>query len=419
MKKTLLASCILVGIASIKANAIELKVPTAANIGSSTSQKNAQQTAANEAYIKAYQKKLAEQKKALDGVVNYDLQARLNLANVILDSQKINEIKNLKGEEKDLKLNEYLVSELTNEEFPLTYIQYEDAKKTAYLDAITKIEITNNRYKNVSNQLTAPLKQIVDGNVSAISAKEELKNAAGMILGIKKDIGANSAVRKAVHKATRTINKANRQEGGGDVITVVIPDTERVIYPKDGVIGSINAQMDEINYKVQGANKVLTNTLLTKEQIDSLKAIQNNSELSAEEKATEGKKLANSYIQENNTDGTISKRLSELTPAQKEQYTKASQTITEAVGEYGALAVVCTKLGFNIYKNPLIAAPLVFEVGALKDSAALLKTSASDLGKSLSQIKKINSANNIVVEKKKSTDNAGKIKSVGFKNLTK
>ena len=211
MKKLLITSCIastmvLIGIST--ANAIELKAPGVAGlkvVPTATSNSSAK-SATNEKYQKEYQAKLAEQSKKLEAVKSYDKAARLELANVILTSEQITEIKGLSGEEQDVKLNEALAATLSDETFVQTYADYNDAQRKAYYDAVQKIQIADNRYKNVSNEITAPLKAIVDGNVSAISAKDELKNAAGMILGVKKNLGTNATVRKAVNKA----NKLNK-----------------------------------------------------------------------------------------------------------------------------------------------------------------------------------------------------------------
>lgn len=66
----------------------------------------------------------------------------------------------------------------------------------------------------------------------------------------------------------------------------------------------------------------------------------------------------------------------------------------------------------------LIAAPLVFEVGALRDTASLVKSNTSDLKKSISSIKKINKECGYTP----TVASAGKqtsIKSVNFKKITK
>ena len=76
----------------------------------------------------------------------------------------------------------------------------------------------------------------------------------------------------------------------------------------------------------------------------------------------------------------------------------------------------CTKLGFNISKNPLLAAPLAFELGALKDTAGLIKDSSSSLAKSVSQLKKVMKDNGITVTNTASAQNTG-VKATGLKNL--
>ena len=98
MKKLLITSCIastmvLIGIST--ANAIELKAPGVAGlkvVPTATSNSSAK-SATNEKYQKEYQAKLAEQSKKLEAVKSYDKAARLELANVILTSEQITEIK--------------------------------------------------------------------------------------------------------------------------------------------------------------------------------------------------------------------------------------------------------------------------------------------------------------------------------------
>lgn len=407
MKKLLITSCIastmvLIGIST--ANAIELKAPGVAGlkVGPTATSNSSTKSATNEKYQKEYQAKLAEQSKKLEAVKSYDKAARLELANVILTSEQITEIKGLSGEEQDVKLNEALAATLSDETFVQTYADYNDAQRKAYYDAVQKIQIADNRYKNVSNEITAPLKAIVDGNVSAISAKDELKNAAGMILGVKKNLGTNATVRKAVNKA----NKLNE-------VVVTIPENERVIYPETGVVGSINKQLEDIDHSVKGASSKLANILYTKEQLDSLKSIQNNKDLSAAEIKAEGGKLGKEMIETSLADGSLKERFDKMTPAQKKEYTDAVQTVMDGAASYTGVALACTKLGFNISRNPLIAAPLVFEVGALKDTASLVKASAGDLTKSISQIKKINKAVGITIEAP-TTASTSKIKPVSL-----
>lgn len=396
---------------AMQANAIELKAP---NLGAVTNKVTTQtstaktdKNAANVKYQKEYQARIAAQQKALNAVKAYDKQARLKLADVVLDKATIAEIKKLSGEEFDNKLNEELIKTISAETFVADYAEYSNQKKDAYEAACISIQIADNRYKNVANNLTAPLKQIVDGNVSAISSKDELKNAAAMILGIKQNLGTNAALKKSINK----FNKANN-------IIVTVPDEEKVVYPKDGVIGSINAELYDVGVKVNNANSVVAKVLFTDEQKNSMKAVNNNPKLSAAEKKAEISRLTAEYQKANQADGTTRKRLSSMTAEQKKAYDGAVQSLANAVGSYASIGIDCTKLGFNISKNPLIAAPLVFEVGALKDTGSLVKSNASDLKKSISSIKKINKECGYTP----TVASAGKqtsIKSVNFKKITK
>lgn len=396
---------------AMQANAIELKAP---NLGAVTNKVTTQtstaktdKNAANVKYQKEYQARIAAQQKALNAVKVYDKQARLELADVVLDKATVAEIKKLSGEEFDNKLNEELIKTISAETFVADYAEYSKQKKDAYEAACISIQIADNRYKNVANILTAPLKQIVDGNVSAISSKDELKNAAAMILGIKQNLGTNAALKKSINK----FNKANN-------IIVTVPDEEKVVYPKDGVIGSINAELYDVGVKVNNANSVVAKVLFTDEQKNSMKAVNNNPKLSAAEKKAEISRLTAEFQKANQADGTTRKRLSSMTAEQKKAYDGAVQSLANAVGSYASIGIDCTKLGFNISKNPLIAAPLVFEVGALKDTGSLVKSNASDLKKSISSIKKINKECGYTP----TVASAGKqtsIKSVNFKKITK
>mgnify|MGYP006878135695 CR=1 FL=1 len=393
--------------ASLSANAIELKTPgltavkTPATVQSTKTDKNA----ANEKYQKEYHAKIKEQQAALNAVKAQDKAARLALADVILPKEKVNEIKALTGEEFDNALNTELVSTLSAETFIQDYADFSETKKAAYYNAVKEIQAVDNRYKNVSNQLTAPLKAIVDGDVSAISSKDELKNAGAMILGIKKNLGTSSDVKKAINK----VNKMNN-------ITVVVDDKDRVVYPENGVVGSINSSLEEINNTVAKANLVLGGTLYTQEQQKTLAAIKNNKDLSEEEKSKELKAKAKEFFESNQADGTTKKLYESLSAADKEKFNNAAADVIGAVASYGALGMQCTKLGFNISKNPLLAAPLAFELGALKDTAGLIKDSSSSLAKSVSQLKKVMKDNGITVTNTASAQNTG-VKATGLKNL--
>lgn len=393
--------------ASLSANAIELKTPgltavkTHATVQSTKTDKNA----ANEKYQKEYHAKIKEQQAALNAVKAQDKAARLTLADVILPKEKVNEIKALTGEEFDNALNTELVSTLSAETFIQDYADFSETKKAAYYNAVKEIQAVDNRYKNVSNQLTAPLKAIVDGDVSAISSKDELKNAGAMILGIKKNLGTSSDVKKAINK----VNKMNN-------ITVVVDDKDRVVYPENGVVGSINSSLEEINNTVAKANLVLGGTLYTQEQQKTLAAIKNNKDLSEEEKSKELKAKAKEFFESNQADGTTKKLYESLSAAEKEKFNNAAADVIGAVASYGALGMQCTKLGFNISKNPLLAAPLAFELGALKDTAGLIKDSSSSLAKSVSQLKKVMKDNGITVTNTASAQNTG-VKATGLKNL--
>lgn len=411
MKRLLISSCIVSGIILTgisSANAVELKKPNVSALKNSTvvsKTKSSAKSVANQKYQKEYQLKLNEQAKKLADVKQYDKAARLELAKVILSSEQVKEINSLKGEEQDTKLNENLIQALSDESFVQTYAEYSLEKKNKYKKAVENLKIANNRYKNVSNEITAPLKAIVDGNVSAISAKDELKNAGAMILGIKKNLGTNAGLMKAVKKA----NKLNG-------VVVSVPNEERVVYPSTGVVGSINKQIDDINNSVNVASSKLANIIYTQEELGKLKALQNNPDMTKEEKGAEAKKIIDDKI----TDGTMKKHFDSMTAAQKKEYEQSVQAVMNGVASYTAVALECTKLGFNIAKNPLIATPLVFEVGALKDTASLVKASASDLTKSISQIKKINKAVGITVKTaKKSPVNNVKKNNIKNVNLLK
>ena len=430
MKKISLAllSLAMVVSVSMEVNALELKTPSLSGVKNavttSTSASSSAKDAANAKYQEAYQAKIAAQQKALDAVKVYDKNARLELASVILPKDKVAEIKKLSGEEFDKTINDELIKVLSDAGFRarIDSTDPEDQDKidkTAYINAVTKIYIADNRYKNVSNELTAPLKAIVDGDVSAISSKDELKNAGAMIFGIKKNLGTNSDLKKAINNVNKG-SKGNEKKGiaAVDPIILSIPDSEKVVYPKDGVIGSINYSMNEINTQVNKANLVLANTLLTTEDKKSLQAVNNNKSLSKEEKTAQIMKMTNEFIAKNQEDGTIKKNYDSLTAAQKKEFSDAAGDVVGAVASYGALGLQCTKLGFNISKNPLLAAPLTFELGALKDTGSLLKSSSSNLAKSVTQLKKIMKDNNIAISNATTdvkTNSLNKLKSVGLK----
>lgn len=382
-----------------KPNVSALKNVSSVAASKSASEKDAKQAALQ----KAFEASLVTANKnfaAADSLANGAL---WELGSIILDTEVMNDLKSRKGQEGvNDELAKALNSALKSKEFDSSELTSQNAK---YVKAVTNLQISHNRYENIMNNMSPNFKKVLDGELSMISAKTQLVESGKLTKNVKS---------ASMHQGS-VLNKLNRINEKNSVY-ITIPDSEKVKYNKDGVVGSINYQLDTINSNVDKAYKELISAFNLKKEIEEAKAtINNNPDLSKAEKEAKLQKVETEVLAaalakqaEVDTNGNIKKLNSQQTAA----ITNATVIMTDSLLNYTSLGLACTKLGMQISAKPILAAPLALEVGQLKYTASVIKNSASSLKKVSTQSVKIAKANNIKVNTNSSKGSA--IKKVNF-----
>ena len=221
-----------------------------------------------------------------------------------------------------------------------------------------------------------------DGDVSILNVKAQLVESTKL----SKDIKAASIGQQPL------LTKLNRINGK-QKITITIPDNEKIKYNKDGIVGSINYQLDTTNATVDKACESLTAALGLKNEVNSIYADMNNDEdstsgekgnmMAARQKALED------FAKQREAKKKAGETVEKLTAAQQKALEDAGAKLTEAIASYTSLGVACTKLGIQISSKPMLAAPLVLEVDQLKYTTKMLKDSATSMKKTLGAIKSL------------------------------
>lgn len=186
-----------------------------------------------------------------------------------------------------------------------------------------------------------------------------------------------------------------------------------------GTIGYINSQLLRTNSEVQTAYESLFSALLSKEDYNKyqaeLKAIQDNQSLSDAEKSSKLMQVAtdtSAILANEEKQAEISANLKSLSAEKRTKYFEALISLTNASAQYMVLANQCKSISMNIASNPVKAASLAFELGQVKDTAALLKANMKSIKDVTTKVIAINKANGIDV--KLPENSSGKAKKIDF-----
>ena len=252
--------------------------------------------------------------------------------------------------------------------FLAVYENLSDSNKNKYKEAAKNLQIANNRFENIVNNLSPSFNKMLAGEFSASGA--QIKETTSMAVTIK---GSKMAQGRLLRKINITNEKLN--------IAITIPDNEKVVYQKDGIVGGINYQMDDATTDVKKAYKDLMDILDCQKsinaEIDKFKA--DNPEATGRELKAAYKKIANDAIRkasEEYAKADSEGKVKQLATQKKTKFVNATNTLIQAGAKYLNLAAECAGLGFAIYGNPVLAAPLALEADQLKYTAKFLKESA-------------------------------------------
>ncbi len=194
---------------------------------------------------------------------------------------------------------------------------------------------------------------------------------------------------------------------------------EEVKFDPSGTIGYINNRLYEIDKQVQEAYDSLFSALLSKKDYNKYKAelkiIQDNKNLSESEKSAKLSAVAidtSAILAKEELQTEFSNNLKALSIEKRTEYINAFIDLTLAGFEYKNLADECKALSMSISSNPKQAISLAFELGQVKDTAALLKSNLKSLGSVSTQVLAINKANGIEI--KLPENKSSKAKKVSF-----
>lgn len=394
MKKGLLLTLCAVAVATTSSvQALELKTPnvgalknvTNTAVTTKTSQADAKKAANEEAFKKQFDATIVASNKKLDDAKNLGKTSVWDLAKIILDEETYKSFDERKAEEGinvelAKALNNALKAQIKAKDFnPEVY----NANNTKYVTSVKNLQIAQNRCENIMNNMSPTFKKILDGEVSMLNVKSQLVESAKITKNVKSVTMGQSALLRKLNK----INSENK-------IVITIPDNEKVQYNKDGVVGSINYQLDTTNAKVKSSYTNLISAFNLSEDVKKeIAEIENNPNLTKEEKdrlkAQATMKTFTDMAKERAEMQKAGEKVAELTAQQKTAKDTAIVKLTEAVSEYTALGISCTKLGLTISSKPILAAPLALEVDQLKYTAKMLSTSASSMKNTISALKSL------------------------------
>ncbi len=397
MKKGLLLTLCAVAVATASSvQALELKTPnvgalknvTNTAVTAKTSQADAKKAANEEAFKKQFDATIVASNKKLDDAKNLGKTSVWDLAKIILDEETYKSFDERKAEEGinvelAKALNNTLKVQIKAKDFVIDSFDENPANKAKYINAVKNLQISQNRCENIMNNMSPTFKKILDGQVSMLNVKSQLVESTKITKNVKSvTMGQNALLRK--------LNKINSE----NKIVITIPDNEKVQYNKDGVVGSINYQLDTANAKVKSSYDNLISAFNLGENVKKeIAEINNNSDLTKAEKdnliAQAKVKTFTDMSKERAAQQKAGEKVAELTAQQKTAKEAAIVKLTEAVSEYTALGISCTKLGFAISAKPILAAPLALEVDQLKYTAKMLSTSASSMKNTISALKSL------------------------------
>lgn len=393
MKTKWLCLGVVTALTVASANALELKSPVAGvglkAVGGANTAAASEKEAKQAALQKAFESSIVTANKNLALANTMAQDALWTLGDVILDEEVMKDLKSRKSEAGiDGELTKALNTALKAKDFDSSELT---AQNTKYVQAVTKLQISHNRYENIMNNMSPNFKKVLDGELSMLAAKTQLIESGKLTKNVKSVSTSQGAV-------LRKLNNINEKNS----VYITIPDSEKVKYNKDGVVGSINYQLDTINANVDKAYQELITAFNLKNKVAEEKAkINNNPDLTKAEKDAALKRVVTDVtvqelanIETAMAEGTIK----ELNAQQSAAIINSTAIITDAIANYTALGITCTKLGMQISTKPIMAAPLALEVGQLKYTASILKEGVSSLKKVSAQTVKIAKAANLKVK---------------------
>ncbi len=402
MKKNLVLALCAATVIGASAQAIDIKKPDLGalkNVAGTTTA-NSENKAKEEAQQKAFQAAIDTANSKLATAKSLANTSIWTLGELILDEETYKGFASKKSDaataDEVLKaLNTKLAAELKIKDFNSTdIVEIATPNNTKYVNAVKNLQIASNRYENIMNNMSPSFKKVLDGDYSMLAVKSQLAESAKLTKNVKSvSMGQNSLLNK--------LNKVNEKAK----VSIVIPDSEKVVYNKDGVVGSINYQLDSINGEVNKAYDDIINAFHLQEDVKSLKAKMLEQDKDAMGKVSSDKAAGESYDELAKQQAIVAKlndknAISNLDAKQKTAIVNAGAKLLASGVNYTALGLQCTKLGMAISAKPIIAAPLALEVGQLKYTAKVLKNSATSVKKVSGPMVKVAKASGVYEDMK-------------------
>ena len=397
MKKNLfLASFLTVALTSSMVQAIDLSAvknvanaatskTTAASTAKTTATKTSNKETNDAAFQKSFQTAIDNSNKKLAEAKTLANNAIWSLGSTVLgeDFEAYKAKKSEEGATDELidAMNKKLKEQIKKNDIDAYAFENNEAGKKAFMNAVTNLQIAQNRYENITNNMSPNFRKILNGEVSMLNVKGQLVESGKLSKNVK---AASMGQSSLLNKLNKIITK---QKLG----TLQIPESEKVVYNKDGIVGSINYQLDSTNATVNGAYDSLIEAFGLKNEVAKIKAdIESKTDAAVNEKgnALQAKQVAlNNKANELKEKAKAEGKAVELTSKQSQAIDNATTKLTEAAANYISLGLACTKLGMQISTKPILAAPLALELDQLKYTAKNLKSGASSIKNTLGAVK--------------------------------
>jgi len=376
MKKNLfLASFLTVALTSSMVQAIDLSAvknvanaatskTTAASTAKTTATKTSNKETNDAAFQKSFQTAIDNSNKKLAEAKTLANNAIWSLGSTVLgeDFEAYKAKKSEEGATDELidAMNKKLKEQIKKNDIDAYAFENNEAGKKAFMNAVTNLQIAQNRYENITNNMSPNFRKILNGEVSMLNVKGQLVESGKLSKNVK---AASMGQSSLLNKLNKIITK---QKLG----TLQIPESEKVVYNKDGIVGSINYQLDSTNATVNGAYDSLIEAFGLKNEVAKIKAdIESKTDAAVNEKgnALQAKQVAlNNKANELKEKAKAEGKAVELTSKQSQAIDNATTKLTEAAANYISLGLACTKLGMQISTKPILAAPLALELDQLK-----------------------------------------------------
>ncbi len=397
MKRNLfLASCLTVALTSSMVQAIDLSAvknvantaankTTATSTAKTTATKASNKEANDAAFQKSFQTAIDNSNKKLAEAKTLANNAIWSLGQTVLgeDFEAYKAKKSEEGATKELidAMNKKLKEQIKKNDIDAYAFENNEAGKKAFMSAVTNLQIAQNRYENITNNMSPNFRKILNGEVSMLNVKGQLVESSKLSKNVKTASMGQSSL----------LNKLNKIITKQKLGTLQVPESEKVVYNKDGIVGSINYQLDSTNATVNGAYDSLIEAFGLKNEVAKIKAdLESQTDAAVNEKGNtlEAKRVAvNNKANELKEKAKAEGKAVELTSKQSQAVDNATTKLTEAAANYTSLGLACTKLGMQISAKPILAAPLALELDQLKYTAKNLKSGVSSIKNTLGAVK--------------------------------